>query len=66
MLGEVIVDGDGVAVLHCRDEKDQRLPGVELLERNCKLFVNVCGHAHVAAPGDWSDGKIPEEVSDKQ
>lgn len=28
-----------------------------------KVFINMCGSPKIAAPGDWSKGAIPEEVS---
>ena len=27
-----------------------------------KVFINMCGHPRVAAPGNWEGGVIPESV----
>lgn len=32
-------------------------------ESGRKVFINMCGHLKVAAPGNWAGGKIPEEVA---
>jgi hypothetical protein len=30
-------------------------------EAGRKVFINMCGHAKVAAPGNWANG-MPEEI----
>lgn len=32
------------------------------LNTNRKVFINMCGHASVAAPGNWEGGVMPESV----
>jgi len=27
-----------------------------------KVFINMCGHQKIAAPGNWANGKVPDEV----
>ena len=32
-------------------------------ETGRKVFINVCGSDRVAAPGNWSNGRVPQEAS---
>lgn len=39
------------------------LSEARLVAAGRKIFLNMCGHDRIPAPGNWKDGKVPEEVT---